>query len=203
MGFPTYTIATETANGVVDLPALMTEIEDDATAIVPDGLTVSDDGLTLLAEYADAPTQAQKDALDSVIDAHDGVDMRPDAVRALLTAVCAEVDITSTSWTTLGGVRVDPDAFVNDIANVKINAVGEADSQGNIHVRLVKGADGSESVISDDVTLPDTFGDFEGFSFLSNVTLVGGTETYKIQGKRQGAGDGKVRYALMCFVEAP
>lgn len=142
MSFPTYSIADDTSNGVLDLPLFIGEIRADATAIDPDSISI--DGADFTAHYADDPTTAQKTALDTVVGAHSG----PSALQAAKNKRHREVDAHTRELIAAGYTHSSKQFSLSRQAQRKLGVLKQIRNEGAFSYPLVMNTLDSDSTLS-------------------------------------------------------
>ncbi len=204
MPYPTYTIATDTANARLAKGKLKTEIIalSLATARIL-GIRIAIDGLTFMVLCDVEPDASDKTSIDDAVTAHTGVDSTRLQLHSTSTVVELERAITSDgTFEDLGGARTSVDFYMPDETRAISKIVGDVKTVGTgAELRLVKSD--SDIVVSPVLVPGDTTGAWVAMSIVSiDAKLDANTQIYKLQGRLNGATSASVRFVSMSLLEA-
>jgi hypothetical protein len=198
-----YSIATNTPNGAFHAPKFAKAIEE---AGLPDfeyatGSNALGDVINI--SFKEKLNDADKDALDALLAAHDGELSFIYTFLASSTLFSEERAVTeSGNWQVLGFVVCSPAFFVtaDDVEFLVSRSVFDVKAGGG-EMRIVEsGADGTEVVVGI-FAVPDTGGLWLSLGFETTVELRPTRNSYRMEARRSGALDFELRGASISLMK--
>jgi hypothetical protein len=199
MAVYTYSIANDTAEGVVDYGRLLDEILAEAPTI-PNPSDVSGEGDDLRITFGSELDSEEEDALDVVVSNHTGAAQTVANFCACSKIVDDELAITEDdTWQELGGFVTTIGFFISDASKAQGRVVGSYKTDGDgAELRLVNS---SGSLMTTAFDCGDTSSAWATMQFSTDVDPVLTIDTYILEGRLNGATSASVRFTSASLLE--
>jgi len=195
----------DTANAVLDMQALKKEINDNTT-ITTECLDVSAPNHEgdFNIEFEGDLGGGEKTELGSVVGAHPGTPLTTYQFIANTKLVEDEKTVTSdSSFEQVGGVVTKVDEFAATLSKVVGRVRGSAKVSGSgAQIQLVEEGSPDTVMHTSDWDLADTSGAWVEFEFVTDVTPSAGTQTFRLDGRLDGATSFELRFVSLTLLMA-
>jgi len=197
-GTPTtfhFSISGDFPNRRVVLDLLREEIIGSSISTALNSLGKSGDDCAVT--FADVLSTANETTLDGIVAAHTGK-LVIFEFRGALTVVPSEALIVGLlTFDVLGGIAMQPAALEPLSSDQVIRFWGEVKSLGTGgEIQVVENASGTDTIIAT-FSIPDTSSAYQAVTFDSTVSVQAGLNTYRVEGRLNGATLAAVRFASL------
>jgi len=140
--------------------------------------------------------------LDGLVAAHVAIKKLIEFQASSQVVSAEAVVVSALTWDVLGGTVASPAFFLSDLSEGVGRIVGEIQTSGEgAELQVVEWDGTSDSVLTSvSFQIGDTGGKWIRFVFETDVILRTGRNSYRLEGRRNGATLAKVRFASMALL---
>ncbi len=194
-------VATDTANGALNIEHLDLELAADPTIAADDFKGVHHAGGSdeIVILFGADPPQAVKDAVDTVCTAHQGATPVSTKFIESTKLLPGETQVTETAnWQTVSGTVTNAGHFAGSaLAAVTGQVNGQIKTDGaDCEIRVVHD-DGTTETVVGTYTCPDTSGAWQVFEFLTGPPPASGLACYKVEARKNTTTNFDIRWSTV------